>query len=340
MTKETKTPKKTKANASAVAKLAGVSKWTVSRAFTPGTYVAPETKEKVMKIAAELGYRPNLLARSLTKKNTHIIGIAIDELKNPHSMQVLNAATKALQAKGYLALVLNITAGENYQSVIQMADQLQVDGILFVANDLSNELLDIAQSLHSVPLVQICRNSEDHRKIEVVNVDGYQAGREIAALLLAQDYTRFGYMKGPDTESSHLLRMDGYQTELEAHNCKVDVLLIAGGYERKLGYQMMVDYLNSTPVDKRVDALFCENDILAIGALEALYETGNFHSIAIVGFDGIEEADSPVWALTTYHQNAETLIMEAINRLTENKSSPASEWQRGELIIRRSHLKQ
>lgn len=340
MTKETKAPKQAKANASAVAKLAGVSKWTVSRAFTPGTYVAPETKEKVMKIAAELGYRPNLLARSLTKRKTHIIGIAIDELKNPHSMRVLNAATKELQARGYLALVLNITAGENYQSVIQMADQLQVDGILFVANALSNELRDIAHSLHAVPLVQICRNSEDDRNIEVVNIDGYQAGREIGQLLLAQGYKRFGYMKGPDTDSSHLLRMDGYQAELEAKSCKLDLLLVAGRYERKLGYQMMKDYLSATPADERVDAMFCENDILAIGALEALYESGHFHSIAIVGFDGIEEADSPVWALTTYNQNAEKLIMEAINRLTESKRSPDSDWQRGELVIRRSHLKQ
>lgn len=339
MTKAIKPTKQAKANASDVAKLAGVSKWTVSRAFTPGAYVSPETKEKVMAIAAEIGYRPNLLARSLTKRNTHIIGIAIDELKNPHSMRVLDAATKELQARGYLALVLNITAGENHQSIIQMADQLQVDGILFIANILSNELFDIAHNLHSVPLIQICRNSEDHRNIEIVNVDGYQAGREIGQLLHEQGYKRFGYMKGPDTESRHLLRMDGYQYELEKHGHQLDLRLVAGRYERKLAYDIMKQYLQSTPAAHRVEAMFCENDILAIGALEALYEMQLFHSMAIVGFDGIDEADSPVWQLTTYNQNTEKLITEAINRLTEGKVNNEGEWRHGELVIRRSHLK-
>lgn len=338
MTEEKKPRKQPKANASAVAKLAGVSKWTVSRAFTPGAYVSPETKEKVMAIAAELGYRPNLLARSLTKRNTHIIGIAIDELKNPHSMRVLDAVTKELQARGYLALVLNITAGENHQSVIQMADQLQVDGILFIGNVLSNELFDIAHSLHSVPLIQICRNSEDHRNIEVVNIDGYAAGREIGQLLLAQGYQKFGYLKGPDTESSHLLRMDGYRDELEASHFSIDLQLVAGRYERRLAYTKMKEYLLSTPADERVDALFCENDVLAIGALEAMYELDAYHEIAIVGFDGIEEADSPVWELTTYNQNTEKLIEEAINRLTEGKSNNDGDWRKGQLVVRRSHL--
>jgi DNA-binding LacI/PurR family transcriptional regulator len=82
MTKETKAPKPSKATASDVAELAGVSKWTVSRAFTPGASVSDKAQKKVLAAAEILGYRPNLLARSLTKKSTHIIGVAIDELKN------------------------------------------------------------------------------------------------------------------------------------------------------------------------------------------------------------------------------------------------------------------
>ncbi len=339
MTIDKKPPKQSKVNATAVANLAGVSKWTVSRAFTPGAYVAPETKDKILSIAAELGYRPNLLARSLTKKNTHIIAIAIDELKNPHSMRILDAATKSLQSRGYLAMVLNITAGENYQSVIEMADQLQVDGILFVANLLSNDLLDIAHTVHSVPLIQICRNSEQTRDIEIINIDGFEAGREIGQLLLEQGYQRFGYMKGPDMPSSHLLRMDGYEHQLKLHNHKLDLTLTAGKYERKTAYQLMKNYLEVTSPDKRIDAMFCENDILAIGAMEALYEVNALNSIAIVGFDGIDEADSPVWDLTTYDQQSETLVNEAISRLTKGPKGDESVWRKGQLLLRGSHIK-
>lgn len=120
-----------KATASDVAEKAGVSKWTVSRAFTPGASISDSARESVLAAAAELGYRPNLLARSLSQKRTHIIGVAIDEMKNPHSMMMLDMVTKQLQTRGYMALLLNITAGENYRAVMAMADQLQVDGILF-----------------------------------------------------------------------------------------------------------------------------------------------------------------------------------------------------------------
>lgn len=135
-----------KATASDVAEKAGVSKWTVSRAFTPGASISDSARESVLAAAAELGYRPNLLARSLSQKRTHIIGVAIDEMKNPHSMMMLDMVTKQLQTRGYMALLLNITAGENYRAVMAMADQLQVDGILFTATVLARVGGDRARS--------------------------------------------------------------------------------------------------------------------------------------------------------------------------------------------------
>lgn len=337
MTKEIKTSKQKKATASDVAKRAGVSKWTVSRAFTPGASISAEAQKNVLAAAAGLGYRPNLLARSLTKKQTHIIGVAIDEFKNPHSMKILDVVTKALQARGYLALMLNITEGENHQAIIQMADQLQVDGILFVGNALSSELYEIIHDMHYIPLIQVLRNSDSQHHIEVVNIDGYQAGREIAQLLLEQGHKRFGYMKGPDTESSYLLRMEGYRDELQAHGYELDQLLIAGNYDRLRAYKLIKEYLQTTAQTTRIEALFCENDILAIGALEALYECEQQHTIGIVGFDGIDESGSPVWALTTYRQDTEKLMAEAISLLIDNKATEDGDWRKGELIIRRSH---
>lgn len=329
--------KRHKATASDVAQKAGVSKWTVSRAFIPGASISEQARENVLAAATELGYRPNLLARSLSQKKTHIIGVAIDELKNPHSMMMLDVVTKQLQARGYMALLLNITAGENYRAAMSMADQLQVDGILFLGTSLTEEWSAIAKDLHQIPLVQVCRNTEG-KHIDIVNIDGYQAGREIANLLIAQGHQRFGYMKGPDTLSSHLLRMEGYRDTLVAAGLHLDQVLTAGHYDRQCSFQLMIDYMHSTPINEQIDALFCENDVLALGALEALRQDP-LTAIAVVGFDDIDEACAPGWALTSYSQRLDRLIAEALNRLIDERATPEGEWRQGELRIRASHLK-
>ena len=334
----TKEPvKRHKATASDVAAKAGVSKWTVSRAFTPGASISDKARESVLAVAKELGYRPNLLARSLSQKRTHIIGVVIDELKNPHSMLMLDEVTRQLQARGYLALMLNIT-GENYRSVMSLADQLQVDGILFLGTALTPELVAIAEDMHNVPLVQVCRNTTG-QDIDVVNIDGYQAGRVIARLLTQQDYQRFGYMAGPGSEDGHLQRKEGFRDELLSQGLTLSHELKTEHYDRQLGYQAMQHYLLKTAASERFEALCCENDILALGATAALRDTAPKTHIAIVGFDDIDEAAAPGWQLTTYSQRLDLLIAEALNRLLLGQTAENNDWRQGELRIRRSHLK-
>ena len=218
-----------------------------------------------------------------------------------------------------------------------LAYQLQVDGILFMATVLTPELIAIATEIHRVPLVQIGRNT-DHPEIQVVNIDGRLAGKQLAELLLAQGHRTFGYMKGPDTASHHLMRMEGYEAALEQAGCRLDTLLVAGQYLRTRGYAAMNDYLDATPAGERVDALFCENDILAIGALQALRERDL--TMGIVGFDNIDEAAAPEWQLTTYDQRRERLVEEALNRLIDAAEGPTATWRTGEPIVRQSHRRQ
>ncbi|EKZ6357868.1 LacI family DNA-binding transcriptional regulator [Klebsiella aerogenes] len=328
--------KRQKATASDVALLAGVSKWTVSRAFTPGASIQPNTRDAVMKAAKTLGYRPNLLARSLTQKRTHIIGVVVDELRNPNMVLLLNEVTRQLQSRGYMALVINVSEQQNNRMAMSLAYQLQVDGILFMATVLTPELIAIATEIHRVPLVQIGRNT-DHPDIQVVNIDGAEAGKTIGELLLAQGHRTFGYMKGPDTASCHLMRKEGYEAALAQAGCTLNCELIAGEYLRHRGYEALCAYLDETPVVQRVTALFCENDILAIGALQALRERGV--TMSIVGFDNIEEASAPEWQLTTYDQRRGRLVEEALNRLIDGVSGDQESWISGKLIVRKSHYR-
>jgi len=333
----TKSVKRQKVTASDVAMRAGVSKWTVSRAFTPGASISEKARETVLSIAEELGYRPNLLARGLSQKRTHIIGVAIDELKNPHSLLMLDEVTRQLQKRGYMALLLNIT-GDNYAAVMALADQLQVYGILFLATVLTPEFVSIATEMHDVPLVQVGRNAEG-QKIETVNIDDYQAGRVIARLLTEQGHQRFGYLAGPGDEEEHLQRKKGFCDELQARGFRLALEVSVEHYDRQLSSALVRAYLQRTPAAERIEALFCENDILALGALESLRDAAGQPPLAVVGFDDIDEAASAGWQLTTYSQRLDLLMEEALNRLIDGKENPEGSWKQGELRVRRSHLK-
>ena len=225
-----------------------------------------------------------------------------------------------------------IQAGKTPFKII--SNDVQKDGLVKLRH---YPALEGYPTIHRVPLVQIGRNT-DHPEIQVVNIDGWIAGKQLAELLLAQGHRTFGYMKGPDTASHHLMRMEGYEAALEQADCRLDTLLVAGQYLRTRGYAAMSDYLDATSAGERVDALFCENDILAIGALQALRERDL--TMGIVGFDNIDEAAAPEWQLTTYDQRRERLVEEALNRLIDAAEGPTATWRTGEPIVRQSHRRQ
>lgn len=330
-------PEGRKATASDVAALAGVSKWTVSRAFTEGASISPWARERVIQVAKELGYRPNLLARSLSKRRTHLVGLVVDELANPNLFPVLDEVTQRLQAAGYLAILLNISGDQTGVSLLSLADQFQVDGLLFLGTTLTEELVALAQDVRHVPLVVLYRNS-DHPGIQVVTTDGYKAGREVAELFVAQRYRRIGYMAGPASESTQLRRLEGFRDGLASARLQIERVVGAGHYRREDGYRAMSGLVDEGAAAV-LDALFCENDILAIGAMDALQERGLAGEIAIVGFDDIGLAGAPAYHLTTYRQPMQALIAEAIRRLDPKHKAPMKQFIAGELVLRGSHLR-
>lgn len=338
MTKKNSEISDRKVTASDVAERAGVSKWTVSRAFTEGAPVAPQVRKRVLQAAEELGYKPNLLARSLTTRRTRLVGLVVDELANPNLAMVLDEVTRRLQDKGYIALLLNITEPDSCRSALTLADQFQVDGLIFLGTVLTKELLNLAQGIRHIPLIVMYRSS-DNPNIHVVTTDGYQAGREIAALFADHDYKRIGYMSGPRSESTQLRRLDGFIAGLHDRGIALDVHINAGHYQRAFGYRSILNYLSETPPGQRVEALFCENDILAMGTMDALKEQGLEGEIAIVGFDDIEMASSPCYEITTYRQPLELIVSEALRRLVAENEPPSSFLARGTLELRRSHLR-
>jgi len=326
-----------RATAKDVAERAGVSKWTVSRAFTEGASIAPSVRSRVLEIAQELGYRPNLLARSLTTRSTQLIALVVDELGNPNQLRTLNETTRQLQALGYSTLLLNLSSEYSPATALQLADQFQVEGIIFLGTTLKAELINLAQQVKHIPLVVILRNS-GQADIPYVTTDGYSAGAEIADLFVSQGYSRIGYMAGPMSERTELRRLEGFRDRLEESGVGLQAVLEAAHYRREDGMQTLLRYMESTPHSKRVEAFFCENDILAIGAIDAMVMSNAQQKIAIVGFDDIELACAPSYQLTTFRQPIEYLVSESIRRIVEPGSDTRdSVMAPGTLVIRASH---
>lgn len=320
-----------------VAALAGVSKWTVLRAFKEGASISPKTRQEVLEAANSLGFRPNLLARGLKQRKSNLIGVVVDEFSNPHTLKMLNEVTVKLNQRGYITVLLNIDSQDDYRSVLGIATQLQVGGMIFLASIHTDELVTIARQMHHIPSIHVCRNTEV-ADVEVVNVDGYHAARKLGELLFTQGYQKFGYMKG-QKETSQLLRLEGYQDYLSSVGATVSIVLETGRYDRDLAYMVMADYLRNTHAEQRIDALFCEDDVLAFGAIQAIRDFAGGQHIGVVGFDGISEAHSPTWDLTTWDQRSDLQIDEAINRLLNIEKSSGSLWKTGELKLRTSHLR-
>jgi len=326
-----------KVTASDVAKRAGVSKWTVSRAFTDGASIAPKVRDLIRSLAAEMDYSPNLLARSLSTRSSGLIAVVADELANPNQLNTLNELTRQLQAQGLNSLLLNVNPEYKPATAIRLANQFQVDGIIFMGTTLTQELIELAQRINHIPLVVIMRNSR-LADIPFVTTDGYAAGAEIANLFLTQGYKRIGFMAGPTSERTELRRMEGFRDRLGEAGIALTTILETAHYHRLQGMRAMQRCLETMPRDLRPEALFCESDILAIGALDALHAANAQRKIAIVGFDDIEMAASPQYELTTFRQPVEYLVSEAIKLIVSPGSAASTALMApGSIVLRDSH---
>ncbi|MFS2221390.1 substrate-binding domain-containing protein [Pantoea sp. B65] len=275
------------------------------------------------------------IQQQIPASEAHIIGVIGDEFSNPYTVKMLNQLTRQLNARGYLTLLLNVDSRHSYQSVLQKARQLQVDGLIFLATLFSDELLIATEALPGVPAIHLSGSLADS---EIVSVDGYAAGVEIGRLLLSQGYQRFGYMQGQHRSPTHLRQMEGYTASLDAAEKRLDKVLAAGGDDRQLAYQVMMAYLKQARASERINALFCESDVLAFGAMQAIRDFGQGTHIGVVGFDDVDEAGSPGWHLTSWAPRCDLQVTEALNRLLENRSDNHGAWRQGELRLRHSHL--
>jgi LacI family transcriptional regulator len=278
-----------------VAELAKVSPTTVSHVLSGNRPVAAATRSRVEHAIAELGYRPNGLARSLRIQRSDTIALIIPDITNPFYPVLARGLDDAMAGR-YRTLICNTDARREreLEFAADVSDRL-VDGIVIVAFRIeASDLSDILAN--GMPVVSLGENVDDPR-VDVVLTDNEHGAFEATLHLLQKGHRRTGMIRG--AEGTGLLRETGYLRALEAEGVPFDPeLSVIGGWTRLGGSEAMRSLL---ALEDPPTGVFCANDLMAIGAMDAAREAGLTlpRDLALVGYDDIEAASLIHPALTT-----------------------------------------
>ena len=321
-----------------VAKLAGVSQSAVSRVFTPGASASKKTGEKVRKAAMELGYRPNILARSLITGRSRIIGLVVAHLDNYFYPEALELLSNALQKKGYHVLVFmaSKTAG-NIDDVFEEMLDYQVDGVIAASVAMSSNLAARCNAA-GVPVVLFNRAQDDER-LSAVTSDNIDGGQKVAKFLIAGGHKRLGYIAGWEGASTQRDREVGFIEEMKKHGRSLFARELGNfntGEARKAARKMFT-------AKEIPDAVFVANDHMAFIAMDVIrFELGLKipEQVSVVGYDDVPVASWSAYDLTTVRQAANQMVAETVSFLLEciedRKTNPRQIQIKGPLIVRGS----
>jgi LacI family transcriptional regulator len=322
-----------------IARLAGVSRSTVSRVVNGQPNVREQVRERVWAVLNETGYQPHAAARSLVTRRTRIVGAIIPEavttlFTDPFFPRLLCGITQTCNSRHYhlLLSLFNHPAGqeEMYRRVIRSG---HLDGIVVASAHVDDPLFPkLLQD--GVPFMLVGRHPDE--QINYVDVDNVGGARMAVEYLIRSGHTRIATITGPLSMASGLDRLDGYRQAMTAHQIMVDEELVVGGnYTEASGTVGAQRLLSATPT-----AIFAASDVMAIGALKAFREAGLRvpEDISLVGFDDTLTATAVEPSLTTVRQPVERLGSMAADLLLDMLENPSDAQPPAHRLVRPAEL--
>jgi LacI family transcriptional regulator len=322
-----------------VAKRAGVAPITVSRVINNSGYISSETREIVKVAIAELGYVPNVLARSLRSKRTNTLALVITDVTNPFFTIIARGVEDTAAKAGYNVIFCNTDESEEKEEkYLHLLLQKQVDGILLVpANSASKSIEFILEQ--GTPVVVLDRRVPING-IDVVRCDSFDGGYQLTRLLLQLGHRRIAVLNGSIDVSTSQDRLAGYKKAMEEAGAETNEQFYYGNFTQARGYEMARMAFSQDP---HPTALFAANNLIAIGTLWALQEMGLRvpEDVAVVSFDDLPSNLVAYPFLTVATQPAYEMSKRATELLIERlNGKAATECQEVvlpiELIIRAS----
>lgn len=305
-----------------VARLAEVSQSAVSRTFTPGASVAPETRARVLEAARKLGYRPNAIASTLSSRRSRMIAVVLSNMQNQFYPVVVETLSQRLQKDGYHVLLF-ITETEDADELLLELMRYQVDGIVMASTHLSSGL---AQQIADarIPVVMFNRTSSKG-SISTVSSDNFGGGRAVAHFLAEGGHQRVAYLAGAEDSSTNQDRESGLRAGLAERGLRV-VARAVGNYEFERAAQATRELFSGLASSAdRPDALFVASDHMAFAAMDTLRTLGLRvpEDVSLVGFDDVPQAAWGAYSLTTIAQNAVSMIEATVGMLLQQLADDA-----------------
>ena len=293
-----------------VAERAGVSRSAVSRTFTDGASVSDRMRARVEEAALALGYSPNALASSLTTGRTKLIGLIANNFHNPLFLEIFDLFTRALQDRGLRPLLVNLTDETDPQNSVRMMRAYSVDGVVVATSTLPPAFAKAFRDA-GIPVVHSFGRFSTRPRVHVVGIDNAECGRMAATELLERGYTRIGFLGGPEAATSTQDRLNGFAAELAKHPQVTLTDSFAGGYTFEAGRTEMLRLIEDGPAE----AYFCGDDVIAVGALAALRQSG-YRVPEDVGLIGLNDMEMSGWQnidLTTIHQPVGDIVAATVD---------------------------
>lgn len=299
-----------------VARVALVSQAAVSRAFTPGASVSPATRQRVFKAAEKLGYRPNLLARSLVMGKSGIVGVVMGNPQNPSFAIALDALSTRLTKAGKHILIFTAEKA-NCAADVHVEDLLnfRVDALVLISANMSLTLAERCFAAR-IPVIHFNRVVKSARGSSTITAANRIGARKIAEHLIGQGYRCLAYMANFRNSKTNRERESAFVNTATSQGLSVPQCIL--GHFQREGAMVAARKLLLQP--RRPDAIFCATDYMAMATIEvARFEFGLTvgRELGVAGFDDIDQASWPSYDLTTYSHPIDKMADKAVEMLLQ-----------------------
>ena len=324
-----------------VAKRAGVSHSTVSRALHGSPLISDETVERIRQLANEMGYSPSAAARSLRTNRSHALGVIVSTIDDPFFSEILQGIEEIAQEHGYsMLMAASQRDPKREQAIVQDMRERHVDGLIICSASFSAEqrrkLLE-----YGIPIVMINDQAAEEYRYSIYH-DDVDGSRQVTRHMIELGHQHIAYLGNSLSGRTTLDRSTGFRQEMDAADLTVPAEYIheAPGGRPEDGLAAVGHFL---ALPKRPTAIFCFNDMLAIGVLNGLHKAGIRvpEDISVVGFDNIVFSEYTNPPLTTLDQPKRYIGAEAarlILGLLDNAETLEQQIQKlkGKLLVRQS----
>ena len=326
-----------------VAREAGVSHTTVSRALRGSPHISFDTTKRIQQLASEMGYEPSAAARSLKTNRSQVLGVIVSSIDDPFFSEILQGIDDIALQKGYsLFIAASQRDRQREKAIVRTMREHRVDGVIICSSPFS-----IEQSHHlstfEIPIVIINNQSEEDHQYSIYH-DDLHGSRQVMKHLIDLGHKRIGYLGYSHAGRTDIKRLTGYQEQMKAAGLTIKdgYIIEADSSDLNCGKTLAQQFLS---LPHPPTAIFCFNDLLAIGLMHGLQEEGIHipEEISIAGFDNISYSAYTNPPLTTFDQpkrsigtKAAELVLSILNDNQEQEMEIKIQLLQGSLLVRKS----